>query len=289
MVPLPDDTQLRAATEHCLRTRPELVLVTTGIGFRGWMDAAQSWGLADALSEVLAAATILTRGPKARGAVRARDLREQWSPSSESSTEMLEHVRSNYELSGRRVAVQLHGEPLGELVDGLRAAGADVIEVPVYRSMPPVDEAPLRELIAQTAAGTLDAVAFTSAPAAANFLRTAAAVGADVRHALADGVLCAAVGPVTAAPLEAAGIPVVQPARARLGALAREIVQRLPQRATVLTAAGHRVELRGHALLVDDELIALPAAGMAVLRSLAAGSGRTPRESDHGAASTQCR
>ena len=120
-----------------------------------------------------ARATILARGPKARGAIRACGLREAWSPESESSTEVLEYLLGAHELEGRRVAVQLHGEPLPDLVQTLRAAGADVIEVPVYRWVPPEDEQPLRRSIESAVAGSVDAVAFTSAPAAANFLRTA--------------------------------------------------------------------------------------------------------------------
>ena len=274
IVPLADDTLLQAATRSCLAAPLDLAIATTGIGFRGWLDAAEAWGLAADLSAALGHATILARGPKVRGAVRAAGLREAWSPASENSTEILTHVLDNYDLAGRRVAVQLHGEPLRDLVDAVRAAGADVIEVPVYRWEPPADEAPLHRLIEATAAGSVDALAFTSAPAAVNFLRTADVLGLDVRAALGGRVLCAGVGPVTAAPLQRAGIRVAQPARARLGALAREIVERLPTRATVLTAAGHRLELRGQAVVVDSTLIALSEAAMGVLRELAVPGGR---------------
>ena len=151
IVPLADDTLLREATERCLAEPLDFVVATTGVGFRGWLDAAEGWGLAAALSERLAAATILTRGPKALGAVRAAGLREAWSPESESSAEMLAHLLALHELRGKRVAVQLHGEPLRDVVDGLRGAGADVVEIPVYRWVSPEDEEPLRRLIEATA------------------------------------------------------------------------------------------------------------------------------------------
>jgi uroporphyrinogen-III synthase len=173
IVPLTDDSELLAATKRCLDSPLDFVVATTGIGFRGWMDAAETWGLAEPLIAALGRSAILARGPKVRGAVRATELREAWSPDSESSTEVLEHLLANYEVAGRRVAVQLHGEPLRDLVDTLRAAGAEVIEVPVYRWVPPEDEQPLRRLIEATAAAALDCVTFTSAPAAVNFLRTA--------------------------------------------------------------------------------------------------------------------
>jgi uroporphyrinogen-III synthase len=232
IVALADDTELLEATRRCLGAPLDLVVVTTGVGFRGWLEAAESWGLAPALKEALAGADVLTRGPKARGAVRAAELRETWSPESESSSEVLEHVLANYELAGRRVAVQLHGEPLPELVDGLRERGAEVVQVPVYRWVPPEDEQPLRRLIEATVAGSVHCVTFTSSPAAENFLRTAdeLGVGDRLRTALGGPVLCAAVGPVTAAPLVRAGIPVAQPERFRLGALVRLVVEQLPAR-----------------------------------------------------------
>jgi uroporphyrinogen-III synthase len=276
LVPLEDDTYLLEATKQCLAAPLDYVVVTTGIGFRGWMDAAETWGMAPALIELLGGAQILARGPKARGAIRATDLREVWSPESESSHEVLEHMLANYQLEGRRVAVQLHGEPLPDLVDTLRASGADVIEVPVYRWVLPEDEQPLRRLIEATANAAIDCVTFTSAPAAANFLRTAEelGVGTQLRAALKEAVLCVAVGPVTAEPLVRADVPIVQPDRYRLGALVREVVEQLPARAQVLDAAGHRVELRGCAVVVDDQLVPLPGAAMALLRELASRPGQ---------------
>lgn len=270
IVPLADDTQLLAATKRCLAAPLDLVVATTGIGFRGWMDAAETWDLAAPLIAALGAATILARGPKVRGAVRARDLREAWSPESESTSEVLEHLLAHHELAGRRIAVQLHGEPLRELVETLRGSGADVIEVPVYRWEPPEDEQPLRRLVETVAAAGIDALTFTSAPAAVNFLRTADELGcaAEVQAALRERVMCAAVGPVTAGPLVRAGLPVVQPERFRLGAMVRAVVENLPPRAPVFTAAGHRLELRGHAAVVDETLVPVSAAAMALLRRL---------------------
>ena len=271
IVTLENDTHLLDATKRCLAQPLDYLVATTGIGFRGWMDAAETWGLTDQLHETLAASTILARGPKVRGAVRTSDLRETWSPESESSTEVLTHMLNSYDLLGARVAVQLHGEPLLDLVDALRAAGADVIEVPVYRWEPPEDELPLQRLIEATAALSLDAVTFTSAPAAVNFLRTAdnLGLGQQIRSAFAQRVLCAAVGSVTAAPLLREGVPVVRPERFRLGALVREVVEHLPARAIVVQPAGHQIEIRGHGVVIDGELKPLPAAGMALLRELA--------------------
>jgi uroporphyrinogen-III synthase len=239
IVPLADDRELLAATRRCLEAPPDIVVATTGVGFRGWMEAAGTWGLAEPLIAALGRSAVLARGPKVRGAIRAAGLRETWSPESESSAEVLEHLLADYDLGGKRITVQLHGDPLTEFISTLRQAGAEVIEVPVYRWVPPEDPGPLHRLIQSVAAGAVDAVAFTSAPAAANFLATADQQGQSeaVRAALRGPVLAACVGPVTAAPLVREGIPVIQPDRSRLGALVKEIAEQLPRRERRLAPA----------------------------------------------------
>jgi uroporphyrinogen-III synthase len=74
--------------------------------------------------------------------------------------------------------------------------------------------------------------------------------------------------------LQRRGVPTVAPARARLGALVRTIVDELPQRAVTLRIDAHELTLRGHAAMVDGELRPLAPAPMAVLRALAAAPGR---------------
>lgn len=276
IVPLADDTELRAATERCLAAPVDIAVATTGIGFRGWMDAAEAWDLGDKLIDSLGAATLLARGPKARGAIRATGLREAWSPESESSSEVLEHLTTQGDLAGKRVAVQLHGEPLPEMVETLQAAGAEVIEVPVYRWVPAEDMTPVRRLVESVVARAVDAVAFTSAPAAASFLRTTDEAGRadEVLAALGGDVIAACVGPVTSAPLERRGIPVIIPPRARLGALVREIVEQVPaRRGQVLEAADHTLEVRGQAAVVDGVIVPLSASSMTLLRALTAKPG----------------
>ncbi|MFJ8044940.1 uroporphyrinogen-III synthase [Kitasatospora sp. NPDC096147] len=270
IVPLPDDTELLAATRALVADPPDVAVATTGIGFRGWIEAAEGWGLGDELIERLGKAAVLARGPKAKGAIRAAGLREQWSAESESSVEVLERLLEQG-VEGLRIAVQLHGAPQRDFVDSLTAAGAEVVEVPVYRWLPPADLAPLDRLLDACCAGALDAITFTSAPAAISLLDRAAERGltAELLHALRRDVLPVCVGPVTAAPLEELDVATVWPERMRLGAMVQLLTARLPERGRRLSVAGHQVELRGQAALVDGELRPVPPAGMALLRALA--------------------
>jgi uroporphyrinogen-III synthase len=275
IIPLPDDTQLEAATRSLIANPPDLAIATTGIGFRGWVEAADGWGIGEALLEALRSGTMLCRGPKARGAVRAAGLVDAWSPPSESSAEVLEYLL-NAGVDGQRIAVQLHGEPLPDIVEALTCAGAEVVEVPVYRWVPPADLAPLDRLTDAVLAGTVDALTFTSAPAAASLLARARDRGLDDKlvDALRRSVLVVCVGPVTAAPLEARDIPTVQPKRSRLGAMVRRLEAEAPRRVRAFPVAGHWLELRGHAALVDGQLRPVAPAGMALLRALGRRPGR---------------
>ncbi|MFJ9346949.1 uroporphyrinogen-III synthase [Streptomyces sp. NPDC101237] len=270
IVPLADDGELLAATEGIIDRAPDVVVGTTAIGFRGWIEAADGWGVGERLLERLRRVELLARGPKVKGAVRAAGLTEQWSPSSESMAEVLDRLLEEG-VEGRRIAVQLHGEPLPGFVESLRAAGAEVLPVPVYRWMPPEDLGPVDRLLDAVVSRSVDAVTFTSAPAAASLLSRAGTRGlqADLIAALHHDVVPACVGPVTALPLQALGVGTVQPERFRLGPLVQLLCQELPSRARALPVAGRRVEIRGHAVLVDGALKPVPPAGMSLLRALA--------------------
>jgi uroporphyrinogen-III synthase len=273
IVPIADDAELRTATRACLDSPPDVVIVNTGVGLRGWLEAADGWGSAEPLRSVLTRAYLVARGLRARSAIRAAGLRDRWSPDSESCEEVVDHLAARG-LAGLTVAVQLHGERQSGCTAALTAAGARVIEVPVYRWAPPVDPAPLYRLVDLVAGRLVDAVTFTSAAAVGALLGAAGPTPVAVLDALRHDVLAACVGAVTAAPLRRYGVPVITPARARLGALVRTLIEELPRRAIDLEVSGHALTLRGHAAVVDGRLRPLAPGPMAVLRALAAAPGR---------------
>ena len=276
MVPLPDDDELRQRTRSLIDNPPDIVVATTGIGFRGWIAAADGWGLATDLTAALAKARVVSRGPKATGALRAGGLPEEWSPDSESSREVL-HYLVEGGISGARIAVQLHGatadwDPFPEFLDELRSAGAEVVPIRVYRWHPVPRDGEFDQLVAGIAEEKFDAVSFTSAPAVAAMLLRAKDMGieAEVLSALRGNVHAMCVGPVTARPLVRLGVPTSAPERMRLGALARHITDELPLlQARTVRAAGHLLEIRGNCVLVDGEVKALSPAAMATVRALA--------------------
>lgn len=132
------------------------------------------------------------------------------------AAELTPHVR------GRRVLFPRPAEGRPETVAGLLAAGAELTAVEAYRTVP-APAAVLAPLGGWLASGEVDAIAFAS-PSAVQ-----AIVGAlGSRASLLREALLAAIGPTTAAALEAAGLPVgAVPARHTGSALAEAIAERL--------------------------------------------------------------
>ncbi|AOW91959.1 uroporphyrinogen III synthase [Rhodococcus sp. WMMA185] len=236
VLPLVDDSELRSRTSAVIASPPDLLVVSTAVGFRGWLDAARAWGQEDALLAALRSVRIITRGPKAKGAVRGVGLREEWSPETESSEGVYEHLVAEG-VDGLRVAVQLHGtitewEPTIDLSVSLADAGAETTALSVYRWIRPHDQGPMRALVDHVIAGGTDAVTFTSAPAVSSLLCTAkdADLVAPLLDAFRGPVAPVCVGPVTAAPLTVLGVDTMQPGRSRLGSMAKYIIEELSKR-----------------------------------------------------------
>ncbi|HET6744094.1 MAG TPA: uroporphyrinogen-III synthase, partial [Kribbella sp.] len=138
IVPVADDHALLEATRRVIANPPDDVVVTTAVGFRGWIEAADTAGLAADLLGTLEQARLLARGPKARGAIRAAGLVEHWSARSETTAEVVDGLRAQG-VDGRKIVVQLHGLSDPSLQDALRSAGASVRGLEVYRWGPAPD------------------------------------------------------------------------------------------------------------------------------------------------------
>lgn len=271
IVPHIDDEALIARTRDLIDQAPEVVVATTGVGFRGWMEAADEAGLLDELHAALSRAQIVARGPKARGAIQQAGLTADWVAESETSTELGEYLLSEG-VRGKRIAVQHHGSGADGLDELFQSHGAEVVSLTVYRWGPPPDEAVVRRSVAATASGEVDAVLFTSAPGAAEWLAAARREGVldeIIDLARSGRVLMAAVGPITAGPLERLGLTPLQAERGRLGSLVRAVVTHFGGgHAPSLDTVAGRIELRSSGVLLDGAHITLSRTGVDVVAAL---------------------
>jgi uroporphyrinogen-III synthase len=277
IIPNEDDEVLIARTRDLIASPPDIVIVTTGVGFRGWIDAAHENDLAEDLTRALSGAQFIARGPKAHGAIQQAGFMADWVAESETSAEVGEYLAAEG-VVGRRIAIQHHGAGADGLDTLLAGLAADVVSITVYRWGPPPDPEIVRRSVVQAGAGEVDAVLFTSAPGAAEWVKTA--IRADVlesirRRAASGRLLLAAVGPITAAPLADAGLKATLAARGRLGSLVRCVVDHYasgaaPQLRTALGA----MEMRSGGVLIDGSFVPLSRAGASILSELFDAAGR---------------
>lgn len=268
---LASDDALRRATASVCSAPPDYLVATTGIGMRAWLEAAQAWGMEDALLDALAPARVLARGPKSAGAVQAAGL-HVWQASPNERLDQLLPLLLAEPLDGRRVALQEAGAEAADISLALRGEGADVVEVPVYRWRMPEDTGPALRLVEAACDGRVDAVTFTSAPAVQNLFAVAGGAGRDaqLRRAFNTSVVAACVGPVCAGAARAEGVAdPVEPQVGRLGLMVRALTERLDPRRRTLVLAGTEVVVQGFAVRAGDRVLELPPLEQAVLSLLA--------------------
>ena len=280
IAPHDQDRQLIGETQDVIKSRPELVLITTGYGMRRWFEVADAAGLGPELSAVLDGARILARGPKALGAVRAAGL-EATTPGDRDTTAAMIDKIVDEGLTGRRLALQQHGYTDQVQLDRLREVSSSVMTVTPYRWAGPDQNEKLSRLIELVGCRQLDVVTFTSAPGADATLSAASEIGRhdELVEAMRADVVAAAVGPVTARPLIEVGIEPIQPDRYRLGALIRLVSEYLDQhRVQRFYSAGLEVELRGRCVTVDGRVVTLGPSALALFKTLAASRGVVSRQ-----------
>ncbi|MBC7631121.1 uroporphyrinogen-III synthase [Aeromicrobium sp.] len=270
-----DEDTLLAQTRQMIATGVDIVIVTTGIGFRGWLDTAETAGLGHDLVEALRSMRLIARGPKARGAIQAAGLVPDWVAESETSAEIAEFLASEG-VRGKSIAVQHHGAGGDGLETRLAAAGGRPFGLIVYRWGSPPDPDAVERSVRDAAAGSFDSVVFTSAPGSAAWLSVVDGAGVvdDLRRLEKDSrLVLAAVGPVTADPLRAAGFDPLLPDRARLGALVRSLVMHLGDASDNVHTSAGCLRVRATAATLDHEILSVSPSGLAILRALASEPG----------------
>ena len=173
----------------------------------------------------LSARKLAAVGPATASRIAA-DLREPDLVPAEASGEALARELAPH-VRGRRVLLPRPAEGRPEIADGLRSAGADLVAVEAYRTVPAGPEAfePLARWLAE---GGVDVVAFAS-PSAVR----AVVAGLGWASGALSRALIAAIGPTTSEALREAGLaPGVVPRRHTGADLAEAIAERLGARGT---------------------------------------------------------
>jgi uroporphyrinogen III methyltransferase/synthase len=176
----------------------------------------------------LSARRVAAIGPATADALREHGVRVDIVPAEYRAEGLVSRLRPLLSPADR-VLLPRAAQTRDVLVTELRQLGVQVIEVAAYATRKAEGGAP--RLGEALAAGTVDAVTFTSSSTARNF---AEAFSEDERRAWRGRVAVASIGPITAATAAEYGLTTdIMPAEYTIPALARAIVEyfaRIPQR-----------------------------------------------------------
>ncbi len=276
-VPLAQSEALEASTEEAISRPPEVLLLTSYAGGEGWVSNAERLGRDGALVEALAQTRVfvLAQGQAVQGQATPASLGVP-------GVGVLPHdagaalgllVDVVGDLCGRRVSVQTgEGGCLPGLVEVLRGAGAQVVEVAIPGSAPPVDSAPARGLVEAVIERRVEALAFIAPGEVRNLVRLADDLGVriEMTAALNDDVLTACSSPSCTRTASSLGLHrVVQPDRAKVGAFVDTVVERLGETAIHLELGGVDVALRGALAVIGGEDVWLAHRERGLLAALA--------------------
>ena len=276
-----DETPLYDATKACVSGRLDYVVATTGIGL-GWMNAAEGWGLEEALRSRCRFASVLTRGPKATGAVPASGLSESFASPTEESREILNWLVAR-SLQGTRIAVQRHANYDPAFIETLREHGAEVIDVPVYRWGPAPTRPPWTGSCRRSRGARYTPSPSPPRPARPRCSRPRTRSARAIGYAPRSPSRCSPRASESSAPSRSSPriFPALWPERGRLGSLVRVLTDELPGRLrqTIPTALGD-VVLQGNAVGIGGTVVTLAAQPAAVLHELARSRGRVVSRTD---------
>ena len=181
----------------------------------------------DRWSRSLDDARLVARGPKARGALQAAGLVADWVAESETSAEIADFLLAEG-VDGQRIAVQHHGAATTSCEDRLADGGAAVLALEVYRWGPPPDPdavaAPPR---ARPPVTTTPCSSPRRRAPPPGCRRAGRAARRRARARDAGELILAAVGPVTAEPLESRASTWWSRTAGRMGALVRLVIMEL--------------------------------------------------------------
>jgi uroporphyrinogen-III synthase len=203
----------------------DMVVLLTGVGTRQLNRLLATRYPENAFADALRNVTLVARGPKPMAALREMGIGSAIvAPEPNTWRELLAITADRPE---RRIAVQEYGRSNPDLLEGLRARGAEVSSVRIYQWDLPEDTGPLREAAHRLARGDFDIVLFTTAIQMFHLVRIAREEGLEheVLEALRRARVCS-IGPSTTEALEEFGIrPTMEPEHPKMGFLVREGVK----------------------------------------------------------------
>ena len=220
----PADKEIEPDVSRFVGEGADWVIFTTGIGMEALLEKSAKMGILSSFLEVIKQAKVASRGYKTFSALKQLGI-SPIAKDNDGTSRGLVRAMEPFDLAGKRVMVQLHGETAPTLMRFLNEKGASVRTLLPYLHIAPETET-VEGFCLDLIQGQVDAVCFTTAIQVRSLFDYAKKHGyvADVKSAFEGEVLAVAVGKVTREALWEEGIGrVIAPDHERMGAMIVEL------------------------------------------------------------------
>lgn len=241
--------EIEAFISKIMKEKMDYIIFMTGPGVYSLMFAAKCLGLERKLVESLNQVVVICRSFKSKYALSNHGVKTDAVPQ-ENTGEGIAKLMKNYAVDNKNVAIVWHGSHSAVLSDELFKSGAHVLECSIYSYSPELkesgakilrtmgfdyktpEEAKVVEVIKEISKGFIDAITFTSPPAAHEIFKIAEKyqLKESLQISLNKYVIVVAVGPSTGKALAEKGVNVdVMPKVYKMGTMVKALSDYITQ------------------------------------------------------------
>src|SRR6266702_3493299 len=228
--PLESNQPVLEFTEALMRCAFDLIIFTTGVGFRTLVKIVSEHYDREQFLTALRSIKIAARGPKSSSALRELGIPiTVIAPEPFTWRSLLSALEANLgtSLQGMNLAVQEYGTSNPELLTALAERSVSTTRLLVYQWALPEDVQPLREAVLALAHGHVDVVLFMNAGQVAHLFLMAERMG--YTESLYEGfrsTVIGSIGPSTTEGLAVYGLqPDYEPTQSKMGFLINEMAK----------------------------------------------------------------
>lgn len=241
--------EIEAFISKIVKEKMDYIIFMTGPGVYSLMFAAKCLGLERKLVESLNQVVVICRSFKSKYALSNHGVKTDAVPE-ENTGEGIAKLMKNYAVDNKNVAIVWHGSHSAVLSEELFKSGAHVLECSIYSYSPELkesgakilrtmgfdyktpEEAKVVEVIKEISKGFIDAITFTSPPAAHEIFKIAEKyqLKESLQISLNKYVIVVAVGPSTGKALAEKGVNVdVMPSVYKMGTMVKALSDYITQ------------------------------------------------------------
>jgi uroporphyrinogen-III synthase len=224
-IPIQDNPAALRFGARLIDGQVDILILMTGIGTTTLFEILRSRHPMSSIMEGLTQTAIVARGPKPVAALKLLGITPTLTvPEPNTWVEVVSTLDEYRPVKGLRVAVQEYGTSNLELLEALRRRGAEIFPVPIYRWALPEDTGPLKQVLGEIIAGTVQVMLITNAAQIDHVMQLLEQEGTTAQFKEAcEKMVVASIGPAASERLRHYDLPIdFEPSHPKMGVLVKE-------------------------------------------------------------------